>query len=256
MDLAKITVVLINKNSEQKLKPCLESLKDFKEVILYDNGSSDKSLEIAKKYKNIKIYEGEFLGFGASKKKASNFATNDWIFSLDTDECISTKLKEELKALNLEDKAVYSLRRDNYYKNRLIKTCGWYGERVLRLYNKKITNFNDNKVHEHIISKGLKKIKLNEPINHYSFRKIADFLDKIQIYSEIYAKEHKNKKNISIFNALFRGFYSFFKSYILKKGITEGFDGFIISFFNGLGTTVKYLKLKEYKNESISKKRS
>jgi glycosyltransferase involved in cell wall biosynthesis len=241
----KISVVLITKNEEHSIKNCLDSLHDFDEVVIYDNGSEDKTLEIAKEYSNVKVSQGPFFGFGKTKKHAVSLAKNDWIFSIDADEVMSEELSIELLSMSLQDNTIYQVRRDNYYNNKHIKCCGWYPERIVRLFNKNQTDFNAVVVHEKIQEKDLIQRQLVHPIKHYSFHKVGDFLDKIQKYSEIYANEHKGKKSSSILKAILRGKSMFIKSYLIKGGYKCGFEGFVISFFAGLGTCIKYLKLRE-----------
>ena len=246
--MADISVVLITKNAERKLKACLASLSAFPEVILYDNGSTDKTLDIAKGFANVKVYEGEFFGFGETKKYASTLASHDWIFSLDADEVVSPELAEELLHKPLDEKICYQVRRDNYYRGKHIKCCGWYPEYIVRLYHRGQTNFSDAKVHETIQTQGMSVEKLKHPIAHYSFDSVADFLVKIQSYSEIYAQDMQGKKKVSVLAGVLRGIFAFIKSYIFRRGVFCGFEGFVISFFHGLGTVVKYLKLHEKNN--------
>ena len=243
--MADISVVLITKNAERKLTQCLESLSAFPEVVIYDNGSTDATLEIAKGFKNVKLFEGKFFGFGETKKYASTLASNDWVFSLDADEVISPELIKELQNIVLDESTCYQVRRDNYYRGKHIKCCGWYPEYIIRLYHRGKTNFSDAKVHETIETKNLKVNKLQYPIEHYSFDSVADFLVKIQSYSEIYAKDMQGKKTVSVFAGLLRGIFAFIKSYFFRRGWLCGFEGFVVSFFHGLGTVVKYLKLHE-----------
>ena len=240
-----ISVVLITKNSDKTLKASLESLKAFDDVIIYDNGSSDTSLDIAKSFDNVQLHQGEFFGFGKTKAHAVSLAKHPWVFSLDSDETITPELSEELLNMHLEKSSVYYVRRDNFYNGRHIKCCGWYPEKIVRLFNKEKTNFDDSVVHEKIEVKDLALKNLKNPITHHSFHSVSDFLDKIQKYSEIYAQEHKGKKSSSILKAILRGKSMFIKSYIIKGGFKCGFEGFVISFFAGLGTCVKYLKLRE-----------
>ena len=243
--MVDISVVLITKNAERKLEACLESLSAFPEVVVYDNGSTDDTIVIAKTFPNVKVFEGEFFGFGKTKKHASTLASHDWIFSLDADEVVSPELAEELLHKPLDEKVCYQVRRDNYYRGKHIKCCGWYPEYIVRLYHRGQTNFSDAPVHETVQTKGLKVEKLHAPIKHYSFDSVADFLVKIQSYSEIYAKDMQGKKHVSIVAGLGRGVFAFIKSYFFRKGVFCGFEGFTIAFFHGLGTTVKYLKLYE-----------
>ena len=240
-----ISIVLITKNSDTSIKACLESLRDFDDVVIYDNGSTDKTLDIAASYPNVTLHQGDFFGFGKTKAHAVNLARYDWVFSLDSDETVTPELAHELLQMPLDPSRLYLVRRDNFYNGRHIKCCGWYPENIVRLFNKTTTNFDDSVVHEKIEIKGLSTAYLKHPIQHYSFHSVADFLDKIQKYSEMYATEHKGKKSSSILKAVLRGKSMFIKSYIIKGGWKCGFEGFVISFFAGLGTTVKYLKLRE-----------
>jgi glycosyltransferase involved in cell wall biosynthesis len=246
--MADISVVMITKNAERKLEQCLASLSAFAEVVIYDNGSTDNTLEIAKGFENVKVFEGEFFGFGKTKAYAATLATHDWIFSLDADEMVSAELAEELSEKTLDAEVCYQVRRDNYYRGKHIKCCGWYPEYIVRLYHREKTNFSDAPVHETVQTKGLKVEKLQAPIEHYSFDSVADFLVKIQSYSEIYAQDMQGKKQVCVLMGVMRGLFAFMKSYIFRKGIFCGFEGFTIAFFHGLGTTIKYLKLYEKNN--------
>ena len=240
-----ISIVLITKNAGNSLKACLDSLRAFDDVVIYDNGSSDSTLEIARSYANVNLHQGEFFGFGKTKAHAVTLAKYPWVFSLDSDETVTPELASELLDMQLDETKLYYVRRDNYYNGRHIKCCGWYPEKIVRLFNKTKTTFDDAVVHEKIEIKGLGLDHLENPIQHFSFHSVADFLVKIQNYSEIYANEHKGKKSAGICKAIFRGKSMFLKSYLIKGGWKCGFEGFVISFFAGLGTTVKYLKLRE-----------
>jgi len=103
----QISVVIIVKNAENTFSKTLESLKQFEEVIVYDTGSTDSSMEIARKFKNVRLYQGEFIGFGKSKNQAAKFAKNDWILSIDADEVLGSVLMESINKIDLEKPAVY-----------------------------------------------------------------------------------------------------------------------------------------------------
>jgi len=240
-----ISIVLITKDAALSLKKCLDSLQRFDDVTIYDNGSTDETISIAERFDNVTIHTGPFLGFGKSKAHAATLAKNDWVFSLDSDEPMSPELVDELLTMPLEPQNIYQVRRDNYYHDKHIKCCGWYPEVIVRLYNRTMTNYDDAMVHEKVDEKSLHLQKLTHPIMHFSFFSVADFMNKIQKYSEIYANDHQGKKSASIPKAILRGKSMFFKSYLIKGGWKCGFEGFVISFFAGLGTTVKYLKLRE-----------
>lgn len=247
-----ISVTLLARNSEQHLQQVLESLQAFEEVLLFDNGSTDRTLEIAAKFPNVVIKQGIFSGFGPTHNLASSLAKNDWILSIDTDEVVTPALSKEILSLTLEPETVYILSRQNEYRGRVIKGCGWSPDKVTRLYNRKVTQFSDAAVHEKIIDKGLKKVELAAPLKHYSYRDLHDFLKKMQHYSDLFALDRVGKVTSSPVKALLHGWFAFFKSYLLKKGIFDGYPGFVISLYNGHTAYYKYLKLYE-KNLDLKK---
>ena len=240
-----ISVVMLNKDGETKLPRALKSLRSFDEVILCDTGSTDKSLAVAKKFPNVKIIQQPFNGFGRLRNTASIFASNDWIFVLDSDERVTEELLDELESLTCDPALVYSMPFHNYFNGKWIKTCGWYPDRHVRLYNRKHTQFKESAVHEGIDIQGLRVQKLQGPIEHFSYENTDDFLRKMDHYSTLFADQYAGKKRSSFKKALLRGGYAFFKSYILKRGFMQGREGYIISAYNGQTTYYKYLKLAE-----------
>lgn len=240
-----ISVTILSKNSERHLAKVLDALTSFDEVLLYDNGSMDKTLEIGESYPNVVIKKGSFQGFGPTHNIASALAKNDWIFSCDTDEVATPELIEEIKSLTLERKKVYSIPRRNEYRGRWIKGCGWHPDRVTRLYHRADTRFTDAQVHERILTDQVQVIDLKSPLRHFSYDDIGDFLLKMEHYSELFAKERKGKVSSSPSKAALHALYAFFKSYFLKKGFLDGYPGFVISSYNSHTAFYKYLKLYE-----------
>ncbi len=249
----KISVTILTKNSQKYIKECLQVLCGFDEIILLDNGSSDKTLTIAKQFKNVKIFENKFIGFGALKNLAIHYATNDWILSVDSDEILSKELVNEILNIKLENNTIYSILRENYYNKQKIKCCGWQNDWVNRLFNKKHTHFNNKKVHESLIIHNNTKLKkLHYTFKHYSFEGVSQLLLKMDTYSTLYAQEHKGKKLSSPSKALFRSITSFIKNYFFQKGFLYGYEGLLISISNANGVFYKYMKLyEENKNHDL-----
>ncbi|MBJ7449002.1 MAG: glycosyltransferase family 2 protein [Parachlamydiales bacterium] len=240
-----ISVTILTKNSQRHLKAVLDSLRSFDEIIVLDNGSDDQTLDIAQQYPNVRIHKTPFIGFGPLHNQASNLAKHDWILSIDSDEILSEGLLHEIQSLNLNADAIYSFPRHTYYRGKLIRGCGWYPDRIVRIYNRKKTQFSNDQVHERILKDGLLEIRLKEPIIHYSYTTISDFLSKMQSYSELFAKNYRGKKKSSPLIALTHSAGAFFKSYFLKRGIWDGYAGFLISFYQAHTAFYKYLKLYE-----------
>ncbi len=240
-----ISVIILTKNSQKYLKEVLNALKDFEEVLIIDNGSKDATLDIAKSFKNVKIFKEEFIGFDPLKNRALKYAKNDWVLYIDSDEILTNELAKEIKNLTLNSNTVYALKRDNYYKQKLIKCCGWNKDFVLRLFNRKETQFNNNLVHESLLKKDLKIKKLKNPMRHYSFEKPEELIEKMNLYSTLYAQNYKKRKNITPLQAFLKAAFSFFKNYFLQKGFLCGYEGLLISISNANGVFYKYIKLYE-----------
>jgi glycosyltransferase involved in cell wall biosynthesis len=243
-----ITVVILTKNSQEMLEKVLNSVKAFSEVLLFDSDSTDNTFSIAQKFSNVSLKKAPkeaFSNFGTLRNLAAKEAKNDWILALDADEILSSPLQNEILSLSLEENCVYDFPFHNYYHGKLIKWCGWYGESHVRLYHRKNTSFSPTFVHEKILTKNLQIQHCKNPILHYSYRSISDFLQKMQVYSTLFAKEYQGKKNASFFTALTHGMGTFCKSYLLKRGFLGGKEGFIISFYMASTAFYKYLKLQE-----------
>jgi glycosyltransferase involved in cell wall biosynthesis len=82
-----ISAVLITKNEEAMLAACLESVKEADEIIVFDTGSTDGTLEIARRYTD-KVFSGYQWedDFAKARNLAKAKATGDWILSIDADE--------------------------------------------------------------------------------------------------------------------------------------------------------------------------
>lgn len=240
-----ITVTILTKNSQKYIREVLEALTSFDEVLIFDTGSTDDTMMIAKQFANVTFHQGSFIGFGPTHNLASSIARNNWILSVDSDEVVTPELKKEIEHLTLQLGHVYSFPRHNYYNGKWIRWCGWYPDRQTRIYNRLETRFTDAQVHEAIITSNLKNIPLKGALKHYSYSNVSEFLSKMQAYSDLFAKQYQGRKSSSVSKAVLHGLFTFFKSYILKRGFMGGREGFEISVYNANTAFYKYLKLLE-----------
>ena len=247
-----ISAVLIVKNGEPYLAQCLESLASFKEVVLVDTGSTDRTLEIARGFANVHLFERPFDGFGPTKNLAAGLATHDWIFSIDCDEVVTAELNWEIGQQELDEKTVYRMPRQSYYNRKLIRGCGWYPDRVLRLYHRQQTQFNDNQVHESVdVSEGMRVVDLEGRLKHYPYDSVDALIEKAQLYSRLYAEQNQGHVHSSPFKAVTHGLAAFLKGYVLRRGFQDGYEGFVISVAQGLASYLKYIKLYEANRQAL-----
>ncbi|MBU0648613.1 glycosyltransferase family 2 protein [Patescibacteria group bacterium] len=138
---------ILTYNSGKTLGRCLDSLKDFEEIILLDGGSTDETLAIAKDY-GAKVYpqiEGQTEGkqiedFTAMRLRALSFTMKPWILHIDSDEYIQPELVPILRKitnqLNIDVKTVYNLPRFAVVDKRLVKHAFCYPDYYVRFYHK------------------------------------------------------------------------------------------------------------------------
>ena len=241
-----ISVTVLTKNSAACLVECLNALEAFAEVVIIDNGSTDDTISIASGFKNVKLYEHPFTGFGPLKNLAVDHASNDWILSVDSDEIVTPELASEILSLNLDCNRLYAMKRDNYYHRKLIRGCGWQNDSVQRLFNRKSSRFDDKLIHEGLqMNESLKTETLQGRLKHYTYDNASQLVQKMQHYSTLWAEEHHGRKKASPLKAVLYGFFTFLKSYVLKSGWIDGYQGVLISISNANGAFYKYIKLYE-----------
>lgn len=235
--LTPISVVIMAKNAEATIAETLDALKFFDEVILYLNNSRDNTKNIAQSYPNVKIIEGEFLGFGDTKNKAGEYAKNDWILSLDSDEVLNFALLEEITALDLtKNHRLYALKRTNYFLGRTTQ----HNNTIVRLYNRTYTRFDDSMVHEKIIlPKNAEVIKLKNSFKHLYILNINQTLHKIIHYTDLGSED---KKTCFFIVVIAKSIFAFFKTYILQGNITKGWVGYVLAVNSANKRHYKYLK--------------
>ena len=243
-----ISVVIIVKNGIRTIRKCLDALSDFNDIVVFDNGSTDGTQEICRQYNNVNLVEGEFIGFGPTKKLASTYAKHEWILSLDSDEIVTASFVETLQSKNLDPGTVYSIKRINFYKDIEIKH-GWSNDILPRLYNRKKTNISDKMVHEGVMTEGLKVEYLDISLKHERYSSISEFIRKADHYSTLFAEQNVGKRKASPLKAIGNSSFTFIRKYFFKLGFLDGYPGLIMAYTNMIENFYKYMKLYEKNRE-------
>ena len=245
----KISVVMVVKDEEQHMRECLERIPWADEIIILDNGSTDKSMEIAKQY-NAKIYKDTSPFSDFLYDKAIEKATSEWIFLLDPDERVTKGLGEQIKQIltspkGSEEKTGYYIPFKHIFLGRWLKHGGWYPSYLLRVVRREHAKI-QGPVHN-LFSVNKEQVGyLSDHIIHYGDVSIAQRVTKINIYSSIEAKYlFKEKNEISYMSLFTAGFILFVKSYIWKKGFLDGNEGFIRAVFLFYTTFLARAKIYE-----------
>jgi len=235
--LSQISVVMIAKNAEEMIEESLMAIKSFDEVILYLNNSTDNTKNLAEKFSNVKIIEGDFIGFGDTKNKAASYASNEWILSLDSDEVLNEALISEIIKQDFSDRRnLFMLKRDNYFLGASVDNKDY----IVRIYNSKHTELNDNLVHEKVqIKQDSRVVKLNQSFKHYNITDINQTLSKMMQYTDLGSE---GRKTCFFIVVLARSLFVFIKTYFFRMYFLNGWRGFVIAITYANRRFYKYLK--------------
>jgi glycosyltransferase involved in cell wall biosynthesis len=246
--MQQLSVVIICKNEADVIGKTLQSLEGLcDDIIVYDNGSTDNTLEQIRKF-NVQLRQGTWEGFGQTKNNGIALAKYDWILSLDADEAIDEELKRSLLALKLTgDNDVYEIRFKNFLGNKYLKYGEWGSDKHIRLFNRKKTKWNDASVHEELLMPAGRTIKkLNGYILHQTMKDMNDYAAKMVRYAMLNAeKYYRQGKRSSFFKIRIAPGLSFVYYFILKLGFLDGYAGYVCARMTSYYTFLKYARLRE-----------
>ncbi|WP_353683843.1 glycosyltransferase family 2 protein [Thermodesulfovibrio sp. 3907-1M] len=241
-----VSVAIITKNEEKNIRDALESVKDFEEIVVVDSFSEDRTVQICREYTE-KIFQREWMGFSNQKQLAIDKTTLAWVLVLDADERVTESLKKEIMEKIKEDNDGYFIPRKNFFLGKWIRHSGWWPDYTLRLFKKDKGKIQKREVHEKILVGG-KTGYLKEPLLHYTYYSIDDFVRKMKSYACLAAEEIV-KSNPSqykiIFRMIFSPLFTFFKMYILRAGFLDGLRGLILAVLYSFYSFLKYARAWE-----------
>jgi glycosyltransferase involved in cell wall biosynthesis len=226
-----ITAIVLTKNEEKNIEICLDSISWCDEILVIDDMSQDKTVEIAKK-KGAKVFMhamqndfSEQRNFGLEKAKG------DWILFIDADERVSNALWYEIMqhtSESIEDFSGFFIRRQDTMWGKILK----YGETgnisLLRLAKKGAGRW-EGRVHERWKIHG-KTTTLRNHLDHFPHQTVAEFLAEINFYTDLRAIElFKQKTTVSWPVILFYPKAKFVMNYFFKAGFLDGLQGFVVA---------------------------
>ena len=136
-----LAAVLIVKNEADNLADCFATLDWVDEIVVLDSGSTDATQAVAEAAGARFFVNSDWPGFGKQRQIAQSHVQSDWVLWVDADERLTPELRTSIEAVLAKPKAntVYSIPRLSWVFGRFIRHCGWYPDRVLRLYPKALT---------------------------------------------------------------------------------------------------------------------
>lgn len=226
------SAVIIAKNEAYTIAKCILALKKITNdiIIVLDDRSDDQTESIALS-QGAKVYKKPWEGYSINKNFGVEKAENDWIICVDADEVIDDTLAVNIKHLIPSTDSVYLMNIKTYLGDYPVRYCGWFPDWNIRLFNKNVMRWNDNYVHEKLVSDvPLKSEKIQGQIDHFSFRDEAHMKIKYDYYARLRAEEwRKAQKSPPLIKKYFGPYFRFFRTYFLKLGILDGKAGFTIA---------------------------
>lgn len=249
--MSKISVCLATFNEEKNIKDCLESVKWADEIVIVDGRSTDKTVEIAKKYTSKIIVRENPLMFHINKQKAFEAATGDWILYLDADERVTPALKKEIIS-NIQHQASsvngFWIPRKNIIFGKWMKHTGWWPDHQLRLFRRGKAHLPCKSVHEQPKLSG-KAGYLKNPLIHYNYQTVSQYVERL---NKLYTENDKNvflaeDRKIKWQDAIRFPVNEFFKRFFKEKGYQDGLHGLVLSILQSFSALVTFAKIWEEK---------
>jgi len=241
-----LSALVICKNEAEHIGPCLESLAFADEIIVVDSGSTDGTVDIARRYTET-VLVTEWKGYAETKQYGLERASGQWVLWIDADERVSPELAAEIEQVLVTGTghAAFRMPRRAFFLGRWIKHSGWYPGYVVRLFKRSQGRFGQEMVHESLHVSGSTGT-LKHDIDHYTDNTIEHYFDKFNIYTSLAAREMaRGGKKTSLAAMVVRSWHMFIKMYAVKAGFLDGIEGLLLAVFSSFYVFVKYAKLRE-----------
>lgn len=247
-----LSVTIITLDEADHIAAAIDSVSWADEVIVVDSGSRDGTADLARA-KGARVVVRDWPGYVEQKNHAATLATNDWILSLDADERVPAPLANEIRELLSREppQRAYRVTRVTFHLGRWIRSTDFYPDYQTRLYDRRAAQWRGKYVHESVVLNGGGAGQLRHEIEHYSYRDLADHLDRINHYSTLAARQmHESGRRASALDLLVHPPAAFLRNYLLRRGFLDGSAGLLISLVNSYSVFLKFAKLWELHSNS------
>jgi glycosyltransferase involved in cell wall biosynthesis len=212
-----------------------------------DANSQDRTIQMARK-RGAQVHSRAWKGYADQKNWALRRCQGDWILSLDADEELTTELVFEIeKQVFQTDVGVdgYRIKRRAFFLGHWMRHCGWWPDAQLRLIRRGSGQFSNEPVHEGLEVQG-RVLELKEPMNHYTYDTIRQYLDKMNRYSDLAVLRSSPKKiRFWAYYLTLAPFFTFIRMYISRHGFMDGWHGFVVCGLSAFHDFCRYAKLWE-----------
>ncbi len=242
-----ISTIVLTKNEEKNIEACLKTLKWSDEVIVIDDHSQDRTVELAEKL-GAKVFKRDLnQDFAGQRNFGLEKAKNKWVLFVDVDERVSSQLRAEIQRAIQKDFSGFYLKRKDFLFGKELKHGETSRVRLLRLARRDAGKWQRrvDEVWEIIGKTGT----LRNPLLHYSHPTMADFLKSVNFKSTLNAQVFYEEGKKTRFFDWLKPLVKFFQNWVFRLGFLDGMPGFIMalmmSFHSFLVRSKLYLLWKQ-----------
>lgn len=248
--MAKISVVINTLNEEKNIERAIKSVQWADEILVCDMHSDDDTAVIAKKLGAKVIFHKRTGYVEPARNFAISKAEGDWIFILDADEECPEPLAKRLQEMVSKNivSTFVEIPRKNLIFDKWVKSSGWWPDYNIRFFKKGAVTWN-NQIHRPPKTEG-QGIKLPEEerwaIIHYHYTSVEQFIERLNRYSGIQAKELRDKGiDFTWTDLIQKPLREFLSRFFAQRGFEDGVHGLVLAFLQAFSELVVYLKLWE-----------
>ncbi len=256
----KISVLINTLNEENNIRECLEMLTWADEIVIVDQCSDDKTVDIAKEYTD-KIFLQERKGY-ASREYGYTKLLYDWILIIDADELVPLELINEFRRIAENDLAdVVIIPRKTYGFGKLVDHGRWncLFDMQIRFGKKEAMILQDIAHLDFAYKTDARILKIMNPdkaLLHFAHLDFEQYINKMNLYTTFEANNifDGRKKKVTLIGSILRGIKGFINGYLVLGGYKDGSRGIAIHLLDFFYITLVYIKYKQiniYKTKDV-----
>jgi len=263
-----LSVCILACDEENELERCIRAVGWADEIVVVVDDKSRDGSEVVARQLASRVERRIYAGDVDQKRYATSLAKHDWVLIVDPDEVVSEGLASSIRAVLDGDGSggvavnrmaapfAYQLNRATYHFGRWIRHGDFYPDWKLRLFRKSRVRWVGRDPHGRVEVDGPSR-RLEGELLHYSYRNLADQIERIQFFSDQAARGlAREGAKFRLRDLVLLPPARFLRCYVLRAGFLDGMPGFIIAVATSFYVFLKYAKLWESRSLQRDQDRS
>lgn len=242
--MVSISGLVITHNEERMLPACLKCLSWCDEVLVLDDGSRDKTVQVAESA-GARVIHSQLTSFAQRRNLLAKHAKSEWLLYIDADERVTPELAQEIQA-QLSQVDVIQIRRHNIHYGQAMTAGGWQMDWVTRGFRSSALKTWSGDIHESPQYSG-RVTQLKTPLIHLTHRSIVDGLSKTIDWTPIEAEllVESQVGMVTPGTVLRKGLGEYWRRFIKYQGYKDGHAGHVEAIVQAINRMLVYLQVWE-----------